>query len=183
MSRLRLERPIFLVGFMGSGKTTVGKLLASQLQVPFVDLDEEIERQHGMTIFEMFKTYGEKYFREIEHEAIRGYAQREAPAAVIALGGGAFAQPNNIDLIQKTGISIWLDVPLEELEKRVLGSPQRPLAQQPEKFRQLYEQRRPFYAQAHLHIEAQGKTPGQIVEEILDWLERGACRENSEKMP
>ncbi len=160
---------IYLVGFMGSGKSTVGRLLADRLGWNFVDLDEEIEAQQRMRIGEIFDRYGEAYFRRLEHEALRRHVraiQRGEPT-VLALGGGAFAQPENYALIEENGISIWLDCPLEVARRRIEQDTNRPLARDPAKFEQLYHARRASYARADYRIEVTGEDPEQIVEAIL----------------
>jgi shikimate kinase len=160
---------IYLVGFMGSGKSTVGRLLAERLGWNFVDLDEEIEAEQHMKIAEIFDRYGEEHFRKLEKEALRRRVraiQRGEPT-VVALGGGAFAQPENYALIEDNGISIWLDCPLELARRRVEQDSNRPLARDPEKFAQLYEARRSIYARADYRIEVTSDDPEQVVEAIL----------------
>jgi len=160
---------IYLVGFMGSGKTTVGRLLADRLGWNFVDLDAEIEADHGLSIQEIFDCCGEAHFRNLETEALRRrvrMAQTGRPM-VIALGGGAFAQPCNFELIAHNGVSVWLDCPLEVAWKRVESNSERPLARNPERFAALYEARGASYAQADFRVEAGGEDPEKVVEAIL----------------
>jgi shikimate kinase len=168
---LRLKRTpgIYLVGFMGSGKTTVGRLLAGELGWRFVDIDHEIESREGVSISEIFDTRGEPQVREIEATAIRvcvGEIERGEPT-VVALGGGAFAQSGNQRLISANGISIWLDCPLEVLRERVAQESNRPLARDPEKFAQLYENRRESYRKADFRIDATGEGPQPVLRDIL----------------
>jgi shikimate kinase len=146
---------IYLVGFMGSGKTTVGRLLAERLGWSFVDLDAEIEAAQGTSIPELFDTRGEEYFRKIEMEAIRDhvYKVRRGCPTVIALGGGAFAREENYDLLEDHGVTVWLDCPLELARKRVEGCGNRPLARDPKRFAELYEARRASYARADYRVE------------------------------
>ncbi len=160
---------IYLVGFMGSGKSTVGRLLAEKLGWNFVDLDEEIEAEQHMKIAEIFDRFGEPYFRQLEREALRRRVraiQRGEPT-VVALGGGAFAQPDNYALVEDNGVSIWLDIPLELARRRVEQDTNRPLARDPEKFEQLYQDRRASYARADYRIEVTGDDPEAVVEAIL----------------
>jgi len=160
---------IFLVGFMGSGKTTVGRLLAERLGWNFVDLDKEIEAEQKMRIPEIFDRFGEAHFRRIEHEALRRCVraiQRGEPT-VVALGGGAFAQPQNLGLLQDNGVTIWLDCPAEVAWRRVEQDGGRPLARQLEQFEQLYRARRASYACADYRIETAGQDPAAAVEAIL----------------
>jgi len=161
---------LYLVGFMGCGKTTVGIRLADELGWEFADLDDEIERKAGMSIREIFTSQGEEAFRRLEHETLKERLARirRGEPTVLALGGGAFAVPQNYELLADEGVSIWLDCPFEILAGRVAGDPARPLAQDPERFRQLYEQRRQAYARADFRIDTTGKTPEAIVQEILN---------------
>lgn len=160
---------IYLVGFMGSGKTTVGRLLADRLGWNFADLDEDIEAEQQMKIAEIFDRYGEQRFREIEREALRRRVraiQRGEPT-VLALGGGAFAQPDNYALLEDNGVTIWLDCPLDLARRRVEQDANRPLARDPETFERLYQERRAGYARADHRIEVTGDDPEPVVEAIL----------------
>lgn len=160
---------IYLVGFMGSGKSTVGRLLADRLGWNFVDLDEEIEAEQRLKIAEIFEQQGEQRFRQIEHEALRRRVraiQRGEPT-VLALGGGAFAQPDNYALLADNGVTIWLDCPLEILRRRVEQDWNRPLARDPAQFEELYHKRRAGYARADYRIEVCGDDPEAVVEAIL----------------
>ena len=113
--KLKNTPGIYLVGFMGSGKTTIGRLLAERLGWHFADLDDEIEAQQGSSIAEIFDLRGEEEFRRIETGVVRAQVrtiERGRPT-VVALGGGTFAQQANFDLLENNGVSIWLDCPLE----------------------------------------------------------------------
>src|SRR5262249_5737439 len=139
---LKLKRTpgIYLVGFMGSGKSTVGQVLAAQLGWHFLDLDDEIERVQGATISEIFDQKGEPPSREVESAALRDCVrtiQRGRPQ-VVSLGGGAFLNPQNCDLLIHNGVTIWLDCPLDVIERRVGADGHRPLARDPERLRGLY---------------------------------------------
>jgi shikimate kinase len=165
MSRHR-RKLIYLLGFMGSGKTTVGALLARELGWPFIDLDATLEAGQGRSIREIFEQTGEAFFREIERAAL-AEASKSQPA-VIALGGGTFVQQPNQEFIRQTGgATIWLDCPLEELERRCEGLSTRPLFRDPLSFRQLYEQRLPFYQRAEYRVATGGRDPAEIVSRIL----------------
>jgi shikimate kinase len=146
---------IYLAGFMGSGKTTVGRLLADRLGWDFVDLDEEIEAGQRMSIPDIFETRGEEYFRQVETEAIRRrvHKVRAGCPSVVALGGGAFTREENYDLLEDHGVTVWLDCPLELARKRVENCGNRPLARDPLKFAELYETRKASYARADYRIE------------------------------
>src|SRR5437660_1222425 len=119
------KRSIFLTGFMGSGKTTLGKILANRLQWEFIDLDELIIERAGRSIPEIFSEFGEAHFRLLEREALRSLAARSP--AVVALGGGVFVSDENRALVAEQGISIWLDCDLDEILKRLGNDKTRPL--------------------------------------------------------
>jgi len=157
------------VGFMACGKTTIGRLLADELGWGFADLDEDIEAGQNASIAEIFDTRGEQEFRRIEQEAIRKRVREveRGKPMVIALGGGAFAQETNRSLLEEHGVPIWLDCPFEVVRARVEGSAHRPLARDPGKFKQLYEDRRASYAQAEHRIEIASNDPAVIVAAIL----------------
>jgi shikimate kinase len=164
-----IRRLAFLVGFMGCGKTTVARLLARRLGWGFADLDEEVERRQGRTINQIFAESGEPYFRQVERELLEEFLERaEREPLVVALGGGTFAQPANLELLRANGgVTIWLDCPLEELLRRCRGMTNRPLFRDPASFRQLYEQRLPYYQQADFRVDASRSDIGAVVEEIL----------------
>src|SRR6516165_10528971 len=120
---LKLKRTpgIFLVGFMGSGKSTVGRALAEELGWGFSDLDEEIESAEGVTIAEIFDQRGEEEFRRVESEALAHCVKsiKSGRPQVVSLGGGAFLDEHNFNLVSHNGVSIWLDCPFETIERRV----------------------------------------------------------------
>lgn len=151
---------------MGTGKSSVGTLLAQQMGWPFIDLDTIIEAGQGATIREIFERAGEVFFRQLEHIALVEVSKKEP--AVIALGGGTFAQKSNFDLIrQSQGVTIWLDCPLEELWHRCSTMDNRPLFRDRESFSKLYEQRLPYYLQAEFRIDTGARPPEEIVQEII----------------
>ncbi len=165
MSRQR-RHVIYLLGFMGSGKTTVGKLLAQELSWPFIDLDAVIEAGQGLSIREIFENSGEPFFRQLERAALVE-AAKTAPS-VIALGGGTFAQQANIDFIREAGGStVWLDSAPEVLWERCEGIDNRPLFRDPASFTQLLLQRLPFYRLAQYRISTDGREPADVVQQIL----------------
>ncbi len=156
---------IYLVGFMGSGKTTVGRILADRLGWEFVDLDAEIEAEQKTSIAEIFDQCGEEHFREVETAAIRKrvHMVRAGQPMVIALGGGAFLREENFDLLEDHGVTVWLDCPLELARKRVASGADRPLARDPEAFARLYAARRTGYARADYRIEVCSDDPDEAV--------------------
>ncbi|MBI1355984.1 MAG: AAA family ATPase [Acidobacteria bacterium] len=167
--RLKATPGIYLTGFMGCGKSTVGRLLASKLCWSFVDLDQEIEQAEGRRIAEIFEAEGEERFRAIEATALKEQIRlvRGGRARVVALGGGAFVQPDNRErLLSDGGLVVFLDVPVETLWRRIASEEHRPLASDPERFRALYAARLPLYGQAHQTIDAD-RDPETIVDEIF----------------
>jgi len=159
---------IFLVGFMGAGKTTVGEALASAMGWRFVDLDMLIEQREGQAIREIFKTRGEQEFRRLEREAIA--ACRQMSGAVIALGGGAYIAEANRALLREIGVTVWLDCPLEVCLQRITGDATRPLLRSREETCELFERRRPAYALADLIVETGDRLPEELAAEILTLL-------------
>ncbi len=160
---------ICLVGFMGSGKSTVGKLLAERLGWTFVDLDEEIARSAGRSIPDIFEAEGEPRFREREQTALQEQCNQaqHGRARVVALGGGAFAHPETREKLELGGVSIWLDCPVEHLWPRVEGLADRPLARDRKQFERLYQQRLEHYRLADFTIPANTDEPVQVMEAIL----------------
>jgi len=162
----RRRKLIYLLGFMGSGKSTVGALLAQRLRWPFIDLDATIEAGQSATIRDIFENVGEPFFREIEHAALSEATKTEP--AVIALGGGTFVQKPNLDLIHAAGgTTIWLECGLEELRRRCEGLNNRPLFRSAADFEQLFYQRLPYYQSADYRVSSGGVSPDEVVNEIL----------------
>jgi shikimate kinase len=160
------RRVIYLVGFMGSGKSTVGTALAAKLGWSFIDVDTVIEAGQGLTIKEIFENSGEPFFRQLEHAALT--ASSRAEPAVIALGGGTFAQQPNVDLIRNSGgATVWLDCPPEILRTRCEGMAHRPLFRDAESFMKLYSERLGFYRLSDYRVSTEGLEPEEVVEQIL----------------
>jgi shikimate kinase len=171
---LKLKRTpgIYLVGFMGCGKSTVGERLAEELGWSFADLDDDIVKAQGRSIVDLFDTGGEAAFREIETECLRKRvrAVQCGRPHVLALGGGAFAQETNYQLLQENGVTVWLDCSLDLIRARLAGkSTDRPLARDPERFENLYEQRLPAYARADYRVEIVNNDPSAAVAQILEF--------------
>src|ERR1700678_140052 len=168
---LKLKRTpgLYLVGFMGSGKSAVGRLLADELGWSFADIDEDIEKTEGVSIADIFDTRGEEEFRRIEQEALRKRIRDVecGKPLVLALGGGAFVDPANRKLLEERGVTLWLDCPFPRICARVDGPTHRPLARDPEKFQRLYDDRRDAYNKAEHRIEADTDDAAAIVAEIL----------------
>jgi len=168
---LKLKRTpgLYVVGFMGAGKTTVGRHLAHRLGWNFFDTDQEIERAEESTITEIFASRGEQEFRRIETDILRQHVhwiERGRPA-VLALGGGAFAEPANRRMVEPNGISIWLDCPFDVVERRVAENRDRPLASDPGRFAALFDSRREHYRMADVHVTIESDDPEVTVDAIL----------------
>lgn len=159
-------RAVFLVGFMASGKTSVGRELARRLGWEFVDLDAQIESQQKQSIPEIFRERGESGFRIAETAALLHLTQSLQRDSVVALGGGAFAQEKNRELLRPWP-SIFLQAPVDELWRRCAEDREiRPLRQDREQFARLYAERLPCYRQATVMVETSGKDPAAIGAEI-----------------
>lgn len=168
-------RAVFLVGFMASGKTTVGQELARRLRWDFVDLDARIEAGERESIPEIFREKGEPGFRQAETAALQALTGSLGRNTVVALGGGAFAQENNRELLRPWP-SVFLEAPVEELWRRSLaGGMERPLGKDRPQFEQLYAERLPFYRQAAATVETSGKDLASICAEIEGALQLGGA--------
>lgn len=164
------RRLVCLTGFMGSGKSTIAKLLASALGWQNVDLDKRIAEASGLTIPEIFARLGEPEFRRMEHEQlVRLLAEfnETLKPRVVSLGGGTIAQPQNLALLRENGaILIWLRCPIEELLQRCAQITDRPLFRDEASFRRLYEERLPTYQLADYCVDNDVE-PARVVERIL----------------
>ncbi len=167
-------RAVLLVGFMGAGKSSVGRALGRRLGWRFEDLDERIQARERRTIEQIFRESGEAGFRRIEEAALRDLlAELESSTPLIAaLGGGAFVQAENARLITALGApTVFLDAPVEELWQRCQAKPdQRPLRREQDQFRRMYEARRPGYLLATMRIDTSGKDVETIVSEVASGL-------------
>jgi shikimate kinase len=168
---LKLKRTpgIYLVGFMGSGKSTIGRVLADELGWSFSDLDEAIERTEGVTIAHIFDELGEPVFRQIEAAALRRHVQsvQSGRPHVISLGGGAIVSEENFELVSNNGVTVWIDCPFSIIERRVAQQTHRPLARDPDRLRDLFDTRLPAYERAHYRVDAAEDDPGAAVRQIL----------------
>jgi shikimate kinase len=167
-------RAVFLVGFMGAGKTSVGRALSRHLGWRFEDLDDRIQARDGRTIPEIFQQSGEAHFRRSEIASLQELlAEVESgPPLIAALGGGAFAQQEIASLLEGAGrITVFLDAPADELWRRCGADVvDRPLRREEAEFRRLYEMRRPRYLQAKVRVETEGREIERIVREIAGGL-------------
>jgi shikimate kinase len=168
---LKLKRTpgIYVIGFMGSGKSTIGRMLAHQLGWTFFDLDHEIEAAEKTSIAEIFETRGEPEFRRIETEILKQHISwiEQGRPSVVALGGGTFAQRRNRTLLEEHGLTVWLDCPIEIASRRVGQAAHRPLARDPGQFAALYRERLESYRLADMHIAITGDDPSVAVKAIL----------------
>ena len=167
--RVRELRTVFLVGFMGAGKTSVGRALSRRLGLPFQDLDDRIQDREGKTIAQIFRESGEAGFRKAETAALRELlTELSSSSRVVALGGGAFVQAVNAELIQESRVhSVFLDAPVKELLRRCEEEQkERPLRQNPKQFRELYAKRRPSYLKAAVRIDTNGKDVDAVAAEV-----------------
>jgi len=172
-------RTVFLLGFMGCGKSTVGQALARRLDWDFVDLDARIEAQEGQSVPEIFRLRGEASFRLAETNALRRLmSDPKKRHTIVALGGGAFVQEANRELLRGQP-SVFLEATAEELWRRCLQDGiERPLRQDPDQFSRLYAERLPFYRQASVAIDTSGKELPSICMEIERALQLHGMREN-----
>jgi len=170
-----------LIGFMGAGKSSVGRALGEQLGWAFEDLDERLERRERRKVPEIFRDSGESEFRRAEHAALKELLSelRTGAERIVALGGGAFVQKKNAQLIKAGGVpTVFLDAGVEELWRRCQQQAEqqgteRPLLGSLENFRELYTERRPHYLKASLRQETGGKTVEQIAVEVVQALGLG----------
>ena len=177
-------KAVFLVGFMGAGKTTVGRSMAEQLGWEFTDLDERIEHRQRRSIASIIRTSGEQNFRKLENAELRRLISetRSGAKMVVALGGGTIAHPPNLSLVLRhTDRVVFLHVPVEILRRRCLKQarqrgPQRPLLGTMAEFRARYAARRPFYLQAPIRLNASGRRFSTVASEICDAFGLGRLR-------
>lgn len=159
---------IFLCGFMGCGKSTIGQKLAKKLNCPFTDMDSYIEEQTGMRIPEIFEKQGEAYFRDLETKAIRELAGQPG---VIACGGGAMLREENAKIARENGTVVFLDVPFRMCYQRI-SQTDRPIVQRStrQELQALYQERQGIYRQHSDHQIEATRTPAQTVQEITETL-------------
>jgi shikimate kinase len=169
---LETDRPIVLIGLMGVGKTTVGRRLAKALGLKFRDADEEVERAAGRSVSEIFDDFGEAAFRDGERKVIARLL--DEPPMVIALGGGAFVDPETRARIKEKGVSVWLQADVDTLVKRVSRRDTRPLLRDQEPhsvLQRLLEARTPAYAEADIHVDASAGSHQTTLDLIMQALE------------
>lgn len=169
---LKGGRLLYLVGFMGSGKSVVARQVAQELSWEFTDIDSLVENKEGRSIGEIFATSGEKPFRKAERQALRSLSG--GSRIVVATGGGLFMGVAERMLMKQTGVSLWLDPPLDVIRERLGEGHGRPLwnGEDPIAMRALYEKRRATYALADFRVDPSRGTPEEIAKEVLDRLAR-----------
>lgn len=164
---MRVDK-VYLVGFMATGKSTVGRQLAARLRWRFEDIDHLIEVREKRTVAEIFAKQGEPYFRAVEREILA--LLQPIRHVVIATGGGTFADPDNRAAINLDGASIWIDVPLPELIARIPLDGRRPLASDRPQLERLYAARTEGYRMAHLRVNASRSSASAVADRIIDAL-------------
>ena len=168
-----MKSNIALIGFMGSGKSTVGKRLARRLGREFVELDRLIEERAGKSIAEIFRERGEGGFRELEEELIKGVSESMYDA-VIACGGGAIVRPANVDRLRQSSHIVYLEVETATLQDRLARSRKRPLLDRPDRERvieELHAARCPFYeAAADITVKTGRRPFAAVISEIIEKL-------------
>jgi len=180
---------VILVGFMGAGKSSVGRALAEQLGWTFEDLDDRIEQREGRKVAEIFRDSGEEGFRRAEHTALKELMLelQAAPKGIVALGGGAFVQKENARLIKVGAVpTVFLDARVDELWRRCRQQAEqegmeRPLRGSLERFGELYETRRKHYLRASFRQETDGKTVQKIAAEVIEGLGLERSREKQRR--
>lgn len=169
----RLDKPIVLVGLMGVGKSTVGRRLAKRLGLPFIDSDSAIEDAAGFSAAEVYEKYGEKDFRDGERRLVARLI--DGHVGVIATGGGAFVDSSTRELLNARAITVWLDASVDVLSERTARRDTRPLLRNADPkgtLERLADERRPSYSEAHIHIMSGDGGHQEVVERIIDALER-----------
>lgn len=166
------QRPLVLVGLMGAGKSCIGRMLAKNLDLPFRDSDEEVEKAAGCTVSDIFEMYGEPAFRDCEKRVIQRMLD-EGPA-IIATGGGAFMDPDTRDAIRSKGTSVWLRVAPEVLHKRTRKNKNRPLllnGDPLETLRKLADVRYPVYGEADIIVDSGDEGAESTVDKVMAVLD------------
>lgn len=170
--KARLDRPLVLIGMMGAGKTQIGRALSRELGLEFADSDNEVEKAAGSSIPDIFEFYGEDAFRDVEKRVLKRLVS--GGPCVIATGGGAFVNDETRSgLLNKTFV-VWLDAHPDTLYSRVSGHSHRPLLQTEnpkQKLVEILEDRKKYYAQAHIHVPSQDVKINETLKKLLSLLE------------
>lgn len=174
------NKNIFLVGFMGAGKSTVGRILAEKIGYRYVDADNLIENRIGKTITEIFAERGEEYFRELESETLDTISKNRRQ--VIATGGGVVIEDSNWDAMKSGGVIIYLKAPIATIWERIKDNTSRPLLQVDDPLEAatgLHEKRLPFYEKADIIIDTENLSPDGVASEIIKLLEVGTTDQHN----
>jgi len=172
--RIRLLRPVALVGMMGCGKSEIGRMLARRVGSVFMDTDEIVERSAGRTVAELFRTRGEAAFRELERAALQEAIGPARSPLVLGTGGGAFAGEENRRRLQRFGVTLWLRADLDVLARRCARSRKRPLladGDMRQRLQDLLAEREAIYAQADLTVESGDWPRGLTVNRVIEALQ------------
>jgi shikimate kinase len=158
---------LYLVGFMGAGKSTIARAAGRRLGWRVEDIDERIEARERRSVASIFAQNGEAYFRQLERQMLGELLPQRH--VIIATGGGTFVEPDNRALMLSDGAVAWLDVPLGQVLKRVPNDGRRPLAADRTAMEQLYQRRQLAYAEAHVRIDS-SRPVQEVVELLLEWI-------------
>jgi len=170
---LEKKNNIYLIGFMGAGKTTVAKILSKRLNFDFVDLDLDIEKEQGISISEMFEKHGEKYFRDVETDSLRKISEKSNQ--IISTGGGIVIKDENWQIMRNRGVSVYLKSSIETLFNRVKHKSTRPLlnVENPfEKAKELFSSRESLYEKSDIILDREGIEPGDVAMAIVREMEK-----------
>ena len=171
---------VVLIGMMASGKSSIGKVLSKTMNIPFLDIDKEIEFHEKRSIKSIFENNGERYFRKLESKIIIENL-KEKKSTVIALGGGAFLNAAVRKNVNEKSISVWLDVNIESIITRVKKNQNRPLVEKKsdEEIKKIYEKRLKYYEMSKIHIDCNKKTKTECAKEIIFKLKNTGINENN----
>ncbi len=166
---------VILTGFMGTGKTSLGKLLATKLGRPFVDIDKKIEMEQKLSIPNIFERYGEKHFRELERAAVKELSERRG--LIIATGGGTIKDEENLRLLKDSGVMICLTTEPEEIFARTARRGERPVLdgggnERLETIKKLLAERKKFYDRADYQVDTTNWSPIQIIDDICRYIRK-----------
>jgi shikimate kinase len=159
-------KKVYLVGYMGCGKSAIGKRLSFATKMPYYDMDNEIVKRTGLTIPQIFEMYGEEYFRELETEYLRSFRDE---FCIIATGGGVAMRKENREIMRKTGLVFFLNAPFRDIWRRISTDRNRPIVQRSTRsdLEKLFNDRKPHYLHsAHFKVETENRS----LREIMDYI-------------